>query len=102
MEATGAKTLLDMLEVELQSLPVASELTPQLDLMVFYRGLPSPAATGKHAGWSCEYACFIAYDASGNSSMINAWQALPIKVREAFWSGARVFPIVFTGSGKSV
>jgi hypothetical protein len=39
MEATGAEIFLDLLEVELHSLPVASELTPQLDLMVARRNL---------------------------------------------------------------
>lgn len=60
---------------------------------VFYRGLPPLPAKGTRAAWSCDYACLIAFDASPSRELLGAWKRLPAQVRDAFWSGAGVYPM---------
>ncbi|MHB1543871.1 MAG: hypothetical protein ACYCSY_11575 [Acidiferrobacter sp.] len=64
----------------------------------FYRGLPPLGETTRHSAWTCDFACLVAYDAS-DGKLVNAWKALPDSVRSAFWDGARVYPIIFSGQG---
>ena len=62
----------------------------------FYRGLPALEETLKRSAWACDFACLVAYDASGGK-LVDAWKALPDGVRSAFWDGARVYPIIVSG-----
>jgi hypothetical protein len=62
-----------------------TELVKGIYQCFFYRGLP----------WDYEYACFLAYDASGKGSLAKAWGEKGVaKVREACWEGANIFVMI--------
>ncbi len=73
-------------------------LVKDLYQAVFYRGLPPLPAKGGRRGWNCDYACLIAYDASSDGRLRQAWGRLPAFIRESFWDGAQVYPIIFGGN----
>lgn len=62
-----------------------TELVKGIYQCFFYRGLP----------WDYEYACFLAYDASGKGSLAKAWgQENVATVRKACWEGANIFVMI--------
>jgi hypothetical protein len=67
----------------------------------FYRGLPYVPETAKgRAAWDYDYACLLAYDASPTGSLRKAWENLPGKVKQGFWSGANIFVMILAGQGR--
>jgi len=77
------------------------ELVRDIYQAFFYRGLPSVEETKRgRAGWAYEYAVLIAYDASPLGTLRNAWDDLPSKVRNGFWSGANLYVMILGGSGR--
>lgn len=64
----------------------------------FYRGLPPLSPTRRHAGWTYEFACLMAYDASPDASLLNAWRSLPAIVKEGCREGANIYVMVLRGS----
>jgi len=62
----------------------------------FYRAMPRQARSMKHgAGWDYEYACFLAYDATPNHRLVNAWNAVKERVEENFWDDGNIFVMIF-------
>jgi hypothetical protein len=67
----------------------------------YYRAHPDAPATKTHPAWQYKYACLVAYDASEKRSLVQAWETLNNKVKEACWGTANIFVIVLPGSRKS-
>lgn len=61
------------------------ELVRSIYQCFFYRGLPS---------WDYDYACLLAYDASGNESLANAWKGVCSDVKDACWKAANIFVMI--------
>jgi len=74
-----------------------SELVASSYQAFFYRALPSDRTETSRPDWDYEYACLIAYDASPEGFLIDAWQQLDSEVRDGFWEGANVFVMVLRG-----
>jgi hypothetical protein len=67
----------------------------------FYRGLPYVPETVKgRAAWDYDYACLLAYDASTTGSLKHAWENLPTRVKQGFWSGANIYVMILGGQGR--
>jgi hypothetical protein len=63
----------------------------------FYRGLPSaPAKNSFEPSWDYEYGCLMAYDASDNGALENAWDS--VKCKSVFWDGANIFVMIIRGA----
>ena len=62
---------------------------------------PHLEQTKTHAAWNYEYGCVLAYDASAGGEMVQAWQSLPAKIRDACWTGANVYVVILKGGGAS-
>jgi len=69
------------------------ELIRDIYQCFFYLGLPRVPATGRHAAWEYDYACLLAYDASGGNLKI-AWQGIKDEVKMGMWKGANIYVIV--------
>jgi len=68
----------------------------------FYRGLPFVEETKKgRAAWDYDYACLVAYDASRDGTLKQAWEGLPRVVQGSFWSGANIYVMILGGQGRS-
>jgi hypothetical protein len=64
----------------------------------FYLGLPGLPETKRSAGWNYDFACVLAYDASRDAVLVEAWRSLPAEVREACWDGANVYVMILRGA----
>jgi len=73
----------------------AKELVGDLYQACFYRGLPrtAPRKPGLPA-WDYDYACLIAFDASRDGTLRDAWKELSPKVQRSFWNGANVYVMI--------
>ena len=67
----------------------------------FYLALPHLEQTKTHAAWNYEYACVLAYDASADRAMSQAWQSLSTEVKDACWTGANVYVMILGGGRTS-
>jgi hypothetical protein len=74
--------------------PAKVQLVKDLYETFFYRALPLRMPKAKHVGWDYEYACYLAYDATDDGSLFNAWNGLPENVRKSFWEYADIFVMV--------
>jgi len=73
----------------------ARELVRDIYEAFFYRGLPRVEASKRgHPKWDYDYACLLAYDASPNGTLLNAWDALPPSVKRSFWDGANIYVMI--------
>jgi hypothetical protein len=54
----------------------------------FYRALPL----------GLRIACLLAYDASRNAALYNAWESLAPQIKDGFWKGANVYVMILRGS----
>jgi hypothetical protein len=71
------------------------ELVSDIYQAFFYRGLPRVEASKRgHPKWDYDYACLLAYDASPNGTLLNAWDALPPSVKRCFWDGANIYVMI--------
>lgn len=61
-----------------------TELVRGIYQCFYYRGLP----------WDYEYACLLAYDASDNGSLTEAWRTVDPRVKAACWNSANIFVMV--------
>jgi hypothetical protein len=71
-----------------------SEIVRGIYQCFYYRGLPKANKTANGFPWDYDYACLLAYDASGNDVLAKAWETLNPKVKEACWNSANVFVMV--------
>ena len=61
----------------------------------FYRGLPrAKARKPQRPNWDYDYSCFLAFDASKEGSLLTAWKALPLKVRNSFWDTGNIYVMI--------
>ena len=74
--------------------PARIQLVTDLYQTFFYRALPLLPPKNKHAGWDYEYACYLAYDATVDGWLSQAWNGLPEKVRNSFWEQANIFVMI--------
>lgn len=77
----------------------ATELVKALYEAFYYRGLPPLPAVRQRPAWGYEYACVVAFDASAQGSLRQAWQALDEKVRTSFWDSANIYVMILGGPG---
>jgi len=71
------------------------ELVSGIYQCFYYLAHPKFPKTETHPAWDYKYACLFAYDASGERSLVKAWEALNKEVREACQGGAsNIFVIV--------
>ncbi len=73
------------------------EIATDIYQAFFYRGLSSLPAKKKRAAWDYDYACLVAYDASRDGTLREAWRALPHKVRKSFWDDANLYVMILRG-----
>jgi hypothetical protein len=64
----------------------------------FYLGLARLPATATHPAWDYQYSCFLAYDATEEGSLLNAWLSLAPAVRHACWQGANIYVMILRGT----
>jgi hypothetical protein len=64
----------------------------------FYRALPYVEAKANGIAWDYDFACLLAYDASRNATLYNAWHSLLQQTKDAFWNGANVFVMILRGN----
>ena len=78
------------------------ELVTNIYQAFFYRGLPFVAArtSGQKVApaWDYDFACLLAYDASRDGTLRDAWGGLSPDVKRGFWEGANVYVMVLRGN----
>jgi hypothetical protein len=78
-----------------KSIETASrELVEDLYQAFFYLGMPSVPSKGAKPSWDYDYACLLAFDASTQGTLLEAWKALPSHVRKGFWGGANIYVMI--------
>jgi hypothetical protein len=84
----------------------ASPRTAQRELVTdvyqafFYRALPTDSTKTNRPDWQYDYSCLLAYDASLDSLLVEAWEQLSPEVRRGFWDGANVYVMILRGNTK--
>jgi hypothetical protein len=73
------------------------ELVRNIYQAFFYRALPRLPKTERHAAWDYEFACVLAYDATPDGDLLEAWKTLPASVKSACWTGANVYVMILRG-----
>lgn len=63
----------------------------------FYRALPTDKTKDKRPDWDYDYACLLAYDASPNGVLKDAWCQIDSQVKRGFWEGANVYIMIVRG-----
>lgn len=63
----------------------------------FYQSLPAVSAAAKRS-WDYAYSCLLAFDASPDEVLKQAWEDLPTDVRAGFWDGANVYIMILRGN----
>jgi hypothetical protein len=74
------------------------ELVTNIYQAFFYLSLPRLLETKTHAAWDYEFACVLAYDASPDGVLLQAWHSLPATVKSACWTGANLYVMILRGS----
>jgi hypothetical protein len=64
----------------------------------FYLGLSKIPETNGKAAWDYDYACLLAFDATEQGHLVNAWESLDPEVKQAFWGGANIYVMILRGS----
>lgn len=75
-----------------------AELVRSIYQAFFYLALPRLPETKTHAAWDYEFACVLAYDASPDGVLLQAWHSLPATVKSACWTGANLYVMILRGS----
>jgi hypothetical protein len=73
-----------------------SELVRSIYQCFHYLGQPKVAPSDTHAAWDYDYACLVAYDASGSRSLVEAWKCVDPKVEKACWNASNIFVMVLS------
>jgi hypothetical protein len=63
----------------------------------FYRGLARIPETSRRPAWDYDYACVLAYDATPDGSMLQAWDGLRPKIGNGCWEGAGIYVMILRG-----
>ncbi len=63
----------------------------------FYRGLARVPETPRRPAWDYDYACVLAYDATPDGSMLQAWDGLRPKIGKGCWEGAGIYVMILRG-----
>jgi hypothetical protein len=71
-----------------------TELVKATYQCMFYRGQPTIPEVGKHTAWDYQYACLMAYDASENQTLVEAWKTIRPEVRDGCWDSSNIFVMV--------
>jgi len=77
-----------------QSGSADSELVKGIYEAFFYRSLPFIPETLGRAAWDYDYSCFLAYDATMEGNLLEAWNSLDTNVRKGFWDGANIYVMI--------
>jgi hypothetical protein len=64
----------------------------------FYLGLARLPETSRHPAWHYDCSCLLAYDATDDGLLLNAFRSLDPDVREACWDGANIYVMILRGS----
>jgi hypothetical protein len=71
------------------------QLATDLYQAFFYRGLSFVEAKYKgKPDWGYDYACLLAFDASKDGTLLNAWKNLSLKIRRSFWESANIYVMI--------
>ena len=77
------------------SLDVAKrELVSGIYECAYYRGHPTAPATKKHPAWDYDYACMVAYDASEQLTLKQAWDSIHKDIKGGCWNSENIFVMV--------
>ncbi len=79
-----------------------AELVRNIYQAFFYLALPRLPETKSHAAWDYEFACVLAYDATPEGVLLQAWDSLPASVKSACWTGANLYVMILRGSRDAV
>ncbi len=80
--------------------PLAKDaLVQYLHEVFFYRGLPRREENEKRPGWDYDYSCLLAYDATKNHRLANAWTEVKAGIEKNFWDGGNIFVMVLPEKG---
>ncbi len=71
-----------------------TELVTNIYQAFFYRALPKIDEDPKTPAWDYDYACLLAYDASPEGALYEAWNTLNKTVKAGFWEGANLFVMI--------
>lgn len=71
-----------------------SDLVTNIYQAFFYRALPKIDEDPKTPAWDYDYSCLLAYDASPEGTLYEAWNKLDKKVRAGFWEGANLYVMI--------
>jgi hypothetical protein len=63
----------------------------------FYRGLAKLPATKTHPAWDYDYACVLAYDATQDGALFQAWDGLRPNIGRGCWEGAGIYVMILRG-----
>jgi hypothetical protein len=67
------------------------QLVSAIHEALFYLGVPAISANGRD--WGYDYACLVAYDASRDQTLVQAWNNLS-KLHARFWDDANLHVII--------
>jgi hypothetical protein len=71
-----------------------TELVTNIYQAFFYRALPKIDADAKTPAWDYDYSCLLAYDASPEGALYEAWNNLDKTVKAGFWEGANLYVMI--------
>jgi hypothetical protein len=74
------------------------ELVLNIYQAFYYRSLPPLPSGVDGRRWDYDYACMLAFDASQEGTLKEAWDNLDEVVRTSFWDDANVYVMVLRGS----
>jgi hypothetical protein len=63
----------------------------------FYRGLARLPEGPRRPAWDYEYACVLAYDATADGAMLQAWDGLRPRIGKGCWEGAGIYVMILSG-----
>lgn len=75
------------------------ELVNDIYQAFFYRALPKTESVGNRPGWNYDFACLLAYDASPDGTLFDAWNQLDKSVKKGFWEGANLYVMIIRAVG---
>jgi len=72
----------------------SSSLAKDLYQSFFYLALSKVPETKTHPAWDYDYSCLLAYDATPNGSLVQAWQDIDENVRRGIWEGGNIYVMI--------
>ena len=73
-----------------------TELVKSIYQCFHYLGQPKVPPSETHAAWDYDYACLVAYDASGSRSLVEEWKCVDPKVEKECWNASNIFVMVLS------